>query len=91
MIKKNLYLPLTGLQGFVDSVVALIKLNLKSLQNSFISKRSKELEVSIPFLLVDTMRHLAIHLTGLRMFGEGEWKVKKYDSDKRRTWHQRRT
>lgn len=29
---------------------------------------------------------LAIDSTGLKVFGEGEWKVKKHDAEKRRVW-----
>ena len=32
------------------------------------------------------IRHIAIDLTGLKVFGEGEWKVKKHGAEKRRTW-----
>lgn len=32
------------------------------------------------------VRHIAIDSTGLKVFGEGEWKVKKHGSEKRRTW-----
>ncbi|CAH1587453.1 hypothetical protein THOB06_40213 [Vibrio rotiferianus] len=32
------------------------------------------------------IRHIAIDSTGLKVFGEGEWKVKKHGAEKRRTW-----
>jgi hypothetical protein len=32
------------------------------------------------------VRHIAIDSTGLKVFGEGEWKVNKYGAEKRRTW-----
>jgi hypothetical protein len=58
----------------------------KSLNYSCISKRAKELGVSIRFPSCGTIRHLAIDSTGLKVFGKGEWKVKKHGADKRRTW-----
>ena len=42
--------------------------------------------MSIRFPSGGTIRHLAIDSTGLKVFGEGEWKVKKHGADKRRTW-----
>ncbi len=30
--------------------------------------------------------HLVIDSTGLKLYGEGEWKVRKHGADKRRTW-----
>lgn len=30
--------------------------------------------------------HLVIESTGLKVFGEGEWKVKKHGKERRRTW-----
>ncbi|CSC04740.1 transposase [Vibrio cholerae] len=35
----------------------------------------------------DVIRHLAIHDTGLKVYGEGKWKGKKHDTDvKHRLW-----
>jgi hypothetical protein len=30
--------------------------------------------------------HLAIDSTGLKVFGEGEWKIRLHGKDKRRVW-----
>lgn len=30
--------------------------------------------------------HLAVDSTGLKVFGEGKWKVRKHGAEKRRTW-----
>ena len=86
MVKKIFNLPLRGLQGFLDSVFSMMKLDLRSPNYSCISKRAKELDVSIRFPEKGTIKHLAIDSTGLKVFGEGEWKVKKHGHDKRRTW-----
>lgn len=34
----------------------------------------------------DSVRRIEIDSTGLKVFGEGEWKVKKHSAEKRRTW-----
>ncbi len=32
------------------------------------------------------IRHLAIDVTGLKVFGEGEWTMKKHGKEQRRVW-----
>jgi hypothetical protein len=34
--------------------------------------------------------HLVIDSTGLKVFGEGEWKVKKHGKERRRIWRNQR-
>ncbi|CAM3800010.1 hypothetical protein SESI111939_01505 [Serratia silvae] len=44
--------------------------------------------MSIPFknLTRGEIAHLVIDSTGLKVFGEGEWKVKKHGQEKRGVW-----
>ncbi len=51
-----------------------------------ISKRSKTVKVKYKNKSKGPVHHIAIDSTGLKVFGEGEWKVKKYGAEKRRTW-----
>ena len=52
-----------------------------------ISRRSKDVEVSFKTKTRGAIQHLAIDATGLKVYGEGEWKVKKHGTDgKRRVW-----
>lgn len=52
-----------------------------------ISRRAKKVEVSFKTKTRGTIQHLAIDATGLKVYGEGEWKVKKHGTDgKRRVW-----
>ncbi|MCV5275034.1 transposase, partial [Escherichia coli] len=47
----------------------------------------KEVEVSFKTKTRGAIQHLAIDATGLKVYGEGEWKVKKHGTDgKRRVW-----
>ncbi len=32
------------------------------------------------------MAHLVIDATGLKVYGEGEWKIRKHGKEKRRVW-----
>ncbi len=52
-----------------------------------ISRRAKDVEVSFKTKARGTIQHLAIDATGLKVCGEGEWKVKKHGTDgTRRVW-----
>ncbi|MBT0234344.1 IS5 family transposase, partial [Vibrio campbellii] len=50
-------------------------------------RRAKEVEVSFKTKNRGAIQHLAIDATGLKVYGEGEWKVKKHGTDgKPRVW-----
>ncbi len=54
---------------------------------SCISRRAKQVEVSFKPKTRGAIQHLAIDATGLKVYGEGEWKVKKHGTDgKHRVW-----
>jgi len=53
---------------------------------STLSRRQAKLRVEIPSLIPTDSRHVVIDSTGLKIFGEGEWKVRQHGYDKRRTW-----
>lgn len=86
MIKGIFSLSLRALQGFIDSIFALMNLPLRSPDYTSISKRSKTVQVKYKNKSKGSVRHIAIDSTGLKVLGEGEWKVKKHGAEKRRTW-----
>ena len=86
MIKGIFSLPLRALQGFIDSIFTLMEVPLRSPDYTSISKRSKTVQVKYKNKSKGPVRHMAIDSTGLKVFGEGEWKVKKHGAEKRRTW-----
>ncbi|PMF25218.1 IS5 family transposase, partial [Vibrio splendidus] len=86
MIKGIFSLPLRALQGFIDSIFDLLEVPLTSPDYTCISKRSKTVQVKYRNKSRGAIRHIAIDSTGLKVFGEGEWKVKKHGAEKRRTW-----
>jgi hypothetical protein len=65
MVKKIFHLPLRGLQGFLDSIFRMMKLDLRSPNYSCISKRARELDVGIKFPEKGPIKHLAIDSTCL--------------------------
>lgn len=54
--------------------------------NEALCKRSKAVQVKYKNRSKGSVRHIAIDSPGLKVFGEGEWKVKKHGAEKRRIW-----
>jgi hypothetical protein len=50
-------------------------------------RRSRELDVVLPTLCSGEPLQLVVDSTGLNVFGEGEWKVRKHGYSKRRLQH----
>ncbi|MFC3395017.1 IS5 family transposase [Brenneria rubrifaciens] len=86
MLKNVFNLALRALQGFIDSVFHLMNVPLRSPDYTSISKRAKSVNVNIRTPTRGEIAHLVIDSTGLKVFGEGEWKVKKHGAEKRRVW-----
>ena len=51
-----------------------------------LAKRAKTISVSLNAATVKGPVFLVVDSTGLKVYGEGEWKVRKYGWSKRRTW-----
>ncbi|WP_316157375.1 IS5 family transposase [Cupriavidus sp. BIC8F] len=85
-LKQVFRLPLRALQGFAGSLRKLAFANLPVPHYSTVSRRAQDLEVVLPSLRTDEPLHLVVDSTGLKVFGEGEWKVRKHGYSKRRTW-----
>ncbi|ARP39443.1 hypothetical protein K08M4_27520 [Vibrio syngnathi] len=80
-------MPLRSQQGFIDSIFRLDHVPLSCPHYTCISRRAKQVEVSFKTRTRGEIQHLAIDPTGLKVYGEGEWKVKRHGTDgKRRVW-----
>ena len=86
MIRGVFHLPLRALEGFMSSMAVMLKVAMPVPSYSQISRRSGSLGESIKRLQQGGGTDLVIDSTGLKIYGEGEWKVKKHGSSKRRTW-----
>jgi len=87
LILRTVYqLPLRALQGFIESILKLIKVNLHSPHYSLFSKRAAKAASMISKLSNRKPLEIAIDSSGLKLAGEGEWKVKIHGADKRRNW-----
>lgn len=79
-------LPGRQTQGFLQSLFDLLKLELTVPDHSTLSRRRGTLDVKLPLEQPGQTRHLVIDSTGVKVFGEGEWKVRQHGWSKRRTW-----
>jgi hypothetical protein len=86
MVKGIFKLLLRALQGFINSIFNVMQIDLMSHDYSSISKRAKHIDIPIWLPRSGKVTDLVIDATGLKVYGEGEWKVKKHSADKRRTW-----
>ncbi len=72
--------------GLVASIFRLLKVDLSVPDHSTVSRRMAGMEVGLPLLPSRRARHLVIDSSGLKVYGEGEWKVRSHGASKRRTW-----
>lgn len=84
LLREAYHLPLRSTQGLVSSVLKLLQVGLRSPHFSTLSRRARQLELSLA--APTKIKHLVIDSTGLKVYGEGEWKVMTHGKDKRRTW-----
>lgn len=84
-VKNVFQLPNRATEGFLRSVFEMLQVNLPVPDHTTLSRRGKGLKVSLP---KKTQGHLDIVMdsSGLKIFGEGEWKVRAHGKSKRRTW-----
>lgn len=87
MLRLHYKLSLRSMEGFVNSLFALLNLPLTCPDYTLFSKgRGRGLQVAIPRRLPDGPVNVVVDSTGLKVFGEGEWKVRQHGVGKRRTW-----
>ena len=85
-MRMLLGLPLRPTQGFTQSLLDLMGLVLAVPDYSTLSRRQGQLAVVLPSKRPDQPMHLVVDSTGLKVYGEGEWKVRPHGWTKRRTW-----
>ncbi|WP_034282325.1 IS5 family transposase [Aeromonas salmonicida] len=86
MLKSVFKLPLRALEGFISSLFQLMDVRLQSPDYSCISKRGKQVNIQYRLPSKGPVAHLVIDATGLKVYGDGEWKVRKHGKEKRRVW-----
>lgn len=88
VLRFRFKLTLRETQGFAQSLMQLMGLEYLAIPNyTTLSRRLAKLNISI----IRTLRnkdaiHVVVDSTGLKVFGEGEWKVRQHGISKRRSW-----
>ncbi|MDP1778791.1 MAG: IS5 family transposase [Anaerolineales bacterium] len=84
-VKEVFHLTNRGVEGFVRSLFRMMKIKLPVPDHSTLSKRGKDLKVKLPKKSSQSL-NIVMDSTGLKIYGEGEWKVRMHGVSKRRTW-----
>jgi IS5 family transposase len=85
-LQEVYHLPLRQTEGLMISIVELLKLALPVPDYSTLSRRRVSLQLEPPRARRDEPLHLVVDSTGIKVFGEGEWKVRQHGYTYRRTW-----
>ena len=85
-LRELFQLPYRQTEGLGKSLAQLMQINLDIPDYTSLAKRAAKLGV-----VLDVRKHngpidLIVDSTGLKVFGEGEWKTRKHGISKRRTW-----
>jgi hypothetical protein len=79
LVFKSVYhLSLRAAQGFLSSVMELMKLPLPIPDYSTVSRHQGVLQIHVSSTPSRGPRHVVIDATGLRVYGAGEWRVWKH-------------
>ena len=84
-VKEVFHLTNRGVEGFVRSILRMMRINLPVPDHTTLSKRGKDLKVNLP-KKANQKLNIVMDSTGLKIYGEGEWKVRQHGVSKRRTW-----
>ena len=73
-------------EGFLESLFTLMGIGLGVPDHSTLCRRLNQLSVELPVIPSSKAVHLVVDSTGVKVYGEGEWKVRTHGVGKRRTW-----
>lgn len=88
VVRAVFHLSLRATQGFLESVVRLMQVELPVPAYSTVCRRQAGPKLRLHPAAARRPRHVVIDTTGLKVFGAGEWYVRKHGMGKgrRRTW-----
>jgi len=80
-------LPLRATQGLVASLIELLDLAIICPDYTTLCRRQSTLQLKVSSSSLNKEnQHILIDSSGIKIYGEGEWKVKMHGKTKRRTW-----
>jgi IS5 family transposase len=85
-LRELFHLPLRQTEGFVASLLHLLSIQLRVPDYTTLSRRAEKLVVTLPQRPKNEPLHLVVDSTGVKVYGEGEWKVRLHGFSKHRSW-----
>ena len=79
-------LPLRSIEGLMRSIFAILDIEKPIPTYATLSRRQGRLDIDLGVGISEEPIHLLIDSTGLKVFGEGEWKARQHGKDIQRTW-----
>lgn len=86
VLRSLFHLPLRATQGFVEGMIHLLSLDIKAPNYTLLCKRASNLKIDLRALSSNEPINIVVDSTGLKIFGEGEWKMRCHGKSKRRSW-----
>ena len=86
MLRLVFRLPLRQTEGFLRSVLALMRTDLEAPDHTTLSRRSQHLDLALDRIPAQRPVHLIVDSTGLSIVGEGEWAAVKHGNRGTRGW-----
>lgn len=85
-LRELFRLPYRQTEGLARSLVRLMEAEVAVPDYTSLAKRAATLQISLEVSRHSGPIDVVVDSTGLKVFGEGEWKVRAHGKSKRRTW-----
>lgn len=86
VLRKVYHLPLRQAEGFIKSIFLVIGIEIPVPDYTTLCRRGNGLKVNLSTAVKSEITDIVVDSTGLKVYGEGEWKVRKHGAGKHRTW-----
>ena len=86
MLRELFRLPYRQTEGLGRSLARLMQVDVAIPDFTSLAKRAAKLEIALAVADRTGPIDIVVDSTGLKVFGEGEWKTRKHGVSKRRTW-----
>src|SRR4051812_20616309 len=84
-LRSVYHLTLRATEGFARSLFELMAAGLPTPDYTTLCRRAATVRITLPKEATGPL-HLVLDSTGLKVYGEGEWKVRQHGYSKRRAW-----
>jgi hypothetical protein len=85
-LRELFQLPYRQTEGLAQSLAQLMEVDIPIPDYTSLAKRAAKLGISLDVARRKGSIDVVVDSTGLKVFGEGEWKMRKHGKGKRRTW-----